>query len=140
MKILNDERRTGKTTECIRVMRENPDAIMFVMTNDMAKSLPKDIQDRVFSINSCSWIGRKFKKAVLDNIGLMETKSKTIQKIQGAFEIILVTATFSPKVLTQLFELFGDTEDWGYCPDCDRPDCDNCDERMGEPMRNEGYD
>ena len=29
---------------------------------------------------------------------------------------------------------------WVYLPDEDIPDCDDCDERMGEPMRNEGYD
>jgi len=31
--------------------------------------------------------------------------------------------------------------EYGYCGDCDEVNkCDTCDERMGEPMRNEGYD
>lgn len=38
-----------------------------------------------------------------------------------------------------MFDLVDGTE-FGYCPDCDKPDCDNCDERRGEPMRDESRD
>jgi len=139
MKILINERCSGKTITCIRTLRENPDAIMFVLTMDMAKTLPKDIQDRVFPIKSHMWVGQCAKKAIIDNIEFMPIK--TIQAIQTCFEIILVTATFDPKSITHIWTLFGDTDEYGYCSDCDRPDCDNCDMRMpDEPMRNEGYD
>jgi len=104
----------------------------------MARHVPKDVQNRVFSIQSIRWIGKPFKKAIIDDIEHM--KKESVKIIRSSFEIILVTASFTPKTVTDLWQLFGETDEWGYCPDCDRPDCDSCDQRMpDEPSYNEGY-
>ncbi len=88
MRILLWDRRTGKTHECIKLMREEPDVICAVPTWQMATRYPKELQSRVISVNSRAVIG--VRRMILDNVDLM--KDKQLESIRGS-KIVLVTAT-----------------------------------------------
>jgi len=91
MKVLIGGRRSGKTTECIKQMRENPDALMFVVNTHFVKNLPKDIQHQAFSINSLAWIGRPFKKVVIDEPDFM--KDEVLERVTQCFDLLYVAGS-----------------------------------------------
>lgn len=92
MRILLWNRRTGKTNECIELMREDPDVICLVSSVDEQRNnYPVDLRNRVFISSSLKWRGMRDKKMILDNVDLMEEIH--VQIASDLHEIILVTIT-----------------------------------------------
>ena len=93
MKILIWGRRAGKTTECIKTLRQNPDACMFVLTTDHKHSLPKEVQARIFSYHSKAWRGRHYTKAIFDEPDAGYIDDKLLEELTQCFEVILVATS-----------------------------------------------
>jgi len=99
VRILFWDRVSGKTTECVKEMYANPDAICFVPVWAYREMYPKDLHDRVFSAQSLAWRGTTLTKAIIDDANLID--DSYLREIENLFKIILVT--FSPKTPLELW-------------------------------------
>ncbi len=90
MRILLWDRRAGKTHECIKLMREDPDAICIVPLEVFRNTYPEDLHDRIYSIQSNGWKHRHT-KVILDNVEKM--KDDQLNLVSRTNDVILATST-----------------------------------------------
>ncbi len=73
MKIVIGARLSGKSTQCRKMLEENPDAILIVPFLSMVQTYPKKLQDRIVSANSRILFGRQ-RKLIIDGADFIDDK------------------------------------------------------------------
>lgn len=90
-KIIIGNRRSGKTTDCYKMLEDNPDAAMLVCTRAMCDYAPEYLKKRVFSYRSHGWCG--FHKLIIDEADFMD--ESYLWKIPPENIIFIATSIFN---------------------------------------------
>lgn len=116
IRILLWDRASGKTTECIKFLRENPEAIVTINALAARSTYPEDLRNRVISVNNMR--GRNLVPIAIDNADLFtEDQLRFIFRIfdvklmtlspRGIIDFLMMKHGFEKKENLQYRELVG---------------------------------